>query len=48
MKVTPRNVPAGIGFVPPLWHPAMVNRVERVSPADAKAMAKRLANGGGV
>lgn len=38
----------GIGFVPPLWHPEMVNRIERVSTADAKDMARRLAREHGV
>jgi cysteine synthase len=38
----------GIGFVPPLWHPEMVNRIERVSTADAKDMARRLASERGV
>ena len=38
----------GIGFIPPLWHPEMVNRIERVSTADAKAMSRRLAREQGV
>lgn len=38
----------GIGFVPPLWKPEMVNRIERVSTADAKSMARRLARQLGV
>jgi cysteine synthase len=38
----------GIGFIPPLWHPEMVNRIERVSTADAKEMARRLARERGV
>jgi cysteine synthase A len=38
----------GIGFVPPLWHPEMVNRIERVSTAEAKEMARRLARQAGV
>jgi cysteine synthase A len=33
----------GIGFIPPLWNPALVNRIETVTTADAKAMARRLA-----
>ena len=33
----------GIGFIPPLWKPDMVNRIERVSTADAKDMTRRLA-----
>lgn len=38
----------GIGFIPPLWHPEMVSRIERVSSADAKDMARRLARERGV
>jgi cysteine synthase A len=38
----------GIGFVPPLWRPDMVNRIERVSTVEAKAMARRLAREQGV
>lgn len=38
----------GIGFVPPLWHPERVNRIERVATADAKQMARRLARELGV
>src|SRR5579863_215710 len=33
----------GIGYVPPLWDAALVDRMIRVSSADAKAMARRLA-----
>ena len=33
----------GIGYVPPLWEPKLVNRLVTVSTADAKAMARRLA-----
>ncbi len=33
----------GIGFVPPLWAPELVNEIQTVSSADAKAMARRLA-----
>jgi len=33
----------GIGFVPPLWVPELVNEIQTVSSADAKAMARRLA-----
>ena len=33
----------GIGFIPPLWKPDMVHRIERVSTADAKDMTRRLA-----
>jgi len=38
----------GIGFIPPLWHPEMVNGIERVSTSDAKDMARRLARERGV
>ena len=33
----------GIGFVPPLWRPAEVDEILRVSTDEAKAMARRLA-----
>lgn len=33
----------GIGFIPPLWEPELVNEIETVSTGDAKAMARRLA-----
>ncbi|HSM15342.1 MAG TPA: cysteine synthase family protein [Thermoanaerobaculia bacterium] len=33
----------GIGYVPPLWDPALVDRVEAVATDEAKAMARRLA-----
>jgi cysteine synthase len=33
----------GIGFVPPLWKPAEVDEILRVSTDEAKAMARRLA-----
>lgn len=33
----------GIGYTPPLWDPAAVERVIPVSTTDAKAMARRLA-----
>jgi len=33
----------GIGYVPPLWDPALVDRVVPVSTQDAKKMARRLA-----
>ena len=38
----------GIGFVPPLWQPELVNEIQTVSTADAKAMARRLAREEGV
>jgi cysteine synthase A len=33
----------GIGYVPPLWDPTVVDEIVPVSTADAKAMARRLA-----
>ncbi len=33
----------GIGFLPPLWEPGMVNEILPVSTDEAKAMAQRLA-----
>lgn len=33
----------GIGFIPPLWEPELVNEIQTVSTADAWAMARRLA-----
>jgi cysteine synthase A len=33
----------GIGFIPPLWDPSLVNEIMMVSTDDAKAMARRLA-----
>ncbi len=33
----------GIGFIPPLWQPKLVNEILTVSTAEAKAMARRLA-----
>lgn len=38
----------GIGFVPPLWGPAVVTAIERVSTDEAMAMARRLAREEGV
>jgi cysteine synthase A len=38
----------GIGFIPPLWQPEMVDSIERVSTDDAKSMARRLAREEGV
>ena len=38
----------GIGFVPPLWNPDLVNRIELVSTGDAQAMARRLAREEGI
>jgi cysteine synthase A len=33
----------GIGFIPPLWKPNMINEILKVTTDDAKAMARRLA-----
>jgi cysteine synthase A len=33
----------GIGFIPPLWDPSLVNEIMTVSTHEAKAMARRLA-----
>ena len=33
----------GVGYVPPLWDPSVVDEVVPVSTEDAKAMARRLA-----
>lgn len=33
----------GIGFVPPLWHPELVDSIERVHSSEAQQMARRLA-----
>jgi cysteine synthase A len=33
----------GIGYIPPLWEPALVDEVVPISTADAKEMARRLA-----
>lgn len=33
----------GIGFIPPLWEPHLVDEIEAVTTADAWAMARRLA-----
>ena len=38
----------GIGFVPPLWHPAEVDEILTVTTDDAKAMARRLAREEGI
>lgn len=32
----------GIGYVPPLWNPKMVNQIERVSTEEADSMRRRL------
>lgn len=38
----------GIGFVPPLWEPAEVDAIERVSSEEAMAMSRRLAREEGI
>ena len=38
----------GIGFIPPLWQPELVNEIQTVSTEEAKAMARRLAREEGV
>ena len=38
----------GIGFVPPLWQPELVNAIDTVSTEEAKAMARRLAREEGI
>src|SRR5258705_395363 len=38
----------GIGFIPPLWNPQLVNRIETVKTEEAKGMARRLAREEGI
>ena len=38
----------GIGFLPPLWNPKLVNEIQVVSSDDAQHMARRLAREEGV
>lgn len=38
----------GIGFIPPLWRPELVNEIQAVTTEEAKAMARRLAREEGV
>jgi cysteine synthase len=38
----------GIGFVPPLWQPELVNEIQTVTTNDAKQMARRLAREEGI
>jgi cysteine synthase A len=38
----------GIGFIPPLWQPELVNEILTVSSVEAKEMARRLAREEGV
>ena len=38
----------GIGFIPPLWQPELVNAIDTVTSGDARAMARRLAREEGI
>jgi cysteine synthase A len=38
----------GIGFIPPLWRTELVNQIEPVATAEAKAMTRRLAREEGI
>lgn len=38
----------GIGFIPPLWQPELVNAIDTVTTDEAKAMARRLAREEGI
>ena len=38
----------GIGFVPPLWRPELVNEIQTVTTNDAKEMTRRLAREEGI
>lgn len=38
----------GIGFIPPLWQPELVNEIDTVTTNDAKEMARRLARDEGI
>jgi cysteine synthase A len=38
----------GIGFIPPLWRPDLVNAIETVSTDEARAMARRLVREEGI
>jgi cysteine synthase A len=38
----------GIGFIPPLWRPELVNEVQTVTTSDAKQMTRRLAREEGI
>jgi cysteine synthase A len=38
----------GIGFIPPLWQPQLVNEIQTVTTDEAKAMARRLAREEGI
>jgi cysteine synthase A len=38
----------GIGFIPPLWEPDLVNEIQTVTTEDAKEMTRRLAREEGI
>jgi len=38
----------GIGFIPPLWEPELVNEIQTVTTEDAKEMTRRLAREEGI
>ena len=38
----------GIGFIPPLWEPQLVNEIQTVTTEDAKEMTRRLAREEGI
>jgi cysteine synthase A len=38
----------GIGFIPPLWQPELVNEIHTVTTEEAKEMARRLAREEGI
>ena len=38
----------GIGFIPPLWNPKLVDEIQTVSTADAQQMTRRLAREEGI
>ncbi|MFN2634326.1 MAG: PLP-dependent cysteine synthase family protein [Thermoanaerobaculia bacterium] len=38
----------GLGFVPPLWHPELVNEIQTVPTEEAKQMSRRLAREEGI
>lgn len=38
----------GLGFIPPLWHPELINEILTVTTDDAKNMARRLAKEEGI
>ena len=38
----------GIGFIPPLWRPELVNEIQTVTTSDAKHMTRRLAREEGI